>query len=29
MVGTALKEGGKTTNPVDEAAVERLVASVR
>ncbi|WP_424008979.1 BtpA/SgcQ family protein [Haloferax denitrificans] len=29
IVGTALKEGGKTTNPVDEAAVERLVASVR
>ncbi|POG54229.1 BtpA/SgcQ family protein [Haloferax marisrubri] len=29
IVGTALKEDGKTTNPVDEAAVERLVASVR
>ncbi|RDZ34003.1 MULTISPECIES: BtpA/SgcQ family protein [unclassified Haloferax] len=29
IVGTALKEGDKTTNPVDEAAVERLVASVR
>jgi membrane complex biogenesis BtpA family protein len=28
IVGTALKEGDKTTNPVDEAAVERLVASV-
>ncbi|KAB1198170.1 MULTISPECIES: BtpA/SgcQ family protein [Haloferax] len=29
IVGTALKHGGKTTNPVDEAAVERLVESVR
>ena len=29
IVGTALKEDGKTTNPVDEAAVERLVSSVR
>ncbi|WP_416840380.1 BtpA/SgcQ family protein [Haloferax sp. DFSO52] len=29
IVGTALKQGGKTTNPVDEAAVERLVESVR
>ncbi|MFA1610821.1 BtpA/SgcQ family protein [Halobellus rubicundus] len=25
IVGTALKRGGETTNPVDEAAVERLV----
>ncbi|KTG30311.1 BtpA/SgcQ family protein, partial [Haloferax profundi] len=29
IVGTALKHGGETTNPVDEAAVERLVESVR
>lgn len=28
IVGTALKHGDETTNPVDEAAVERLVESV-
>ena len=28
VVGTALKRGSETTNPVDEAAVERLVESV-
>jgi membrane complex biogenesis BtpA family protein len=28
IVGTALKEGGETTAPVDEAAVERLVGAV-
>lgn len=28
IVGTALKRGDETTNPVDEAAVERLLASV-
>ncbi|WP_411964487.1 BtpA/SgcQ family protein [Haloferax sp. YSMS24] len=29
IVGTALKHGHETTNPVDEAAVERLVEAVR
>ncbi|KAB1197113.1 MULTISPECIES: BtpA/SgcQ family protein [Haloferax] len=29
IVGTALKHDGETTNPVDEAAVERLVEAVR
>jgi len=28
IVGTALKRGDETTNPVDEAAVERLIESV-
>ena len=28
IVGTALKQGGETTAPVDEAAVERLVAAI-
>jgi membrane complex biogenesis BtpA family protein len=28
IVGTALKRGSQTTNPVDEAAVERLVEAV-